>query len=54
MFLPRTGLYILLCAVMGIVGCAGNSSKPAPPQQVVKVFDPVRFVVAGSGTNLPV
>jgi len=54
MFLPRTGLYILLFALMGVVGCAGNSSKPASPQQAVKVFDPVRFVVAGSGTNLPV
>lgn len=54
MFWRRTTIFVFVFWVIGLVGCAGNRTTPVQPSGAVKPFDPSRFVVAGSGTNLPV
>lgn len=42
---------LLISGVLVFAGC-GNSGQEQPAK--VKQFDPVKFVIAGSGTNLPI
>lgn len=44
---------LLMLGLLGFTGCGGKENKPTGPASI-KPFDPARFVVAGSGTNLPV
>ena len=54
MFGQKAAICFLIFALIGLVGCSGSQTKPVQPHNAVKPFDPNRFVVAGSGTNLPV
>ncbi len=54
MFGQKTTICFLAFALVGLVGCSGSQTKPIQSHNAVKPFDPNRFIVAGSGTNLPV
>lgn len=49
----RVTICILVLGLISLAGCTTNQSKPAQPS-TARAFSTERFVVAGSGTNLPV
>lgn len=52
--MKKTWMGFLLCMLIGLFGCGGNSAKTIDTKNAVKPYDTARFIVAGSGTNLPV
>ena len=53
MFCRRIMICILTFGLVNLTGCTINHSKPAQPS-AERTYSADRFVVAGSGTNLPV
>jgi len=53
MFGRRITICILAFGIISLASCTINPSKPAQPS-AARTFSADRFVVAGSGTNLPV
>ncbi len=53
MFGRRITICSLAFLLISLAGCTTNQSKPAQPS-AARTFSTDRFVVAGSGTNLPV
>ncbi len=56
MFTPRNTLLAVVLSLILVAGCSGPGSAPAPakPGGDAKPSGTGRFVVAGSGTNLPI
>ena len=53
MFGRRIMICILAFGLISLAGCTTNQSKPVQPS-AARAFSAERFVIAGSGTNLPV
>lgn len=56
MFTPRNALLAAILSFLLVAGCSGPGSAPAPakPAADAKPAPSGRFIVAGSGTNLPI